>query len=130
MIVVTGAAGFIGSNIVAALNARGRSDVVAADFFRAPEPDRPLPRRPAYLDVMQVRQRVDARELAAWLADSGQDVQAIIHMGACSDTTQSDRAFERVGVYTSTVAFKLASRDAPSKEVPTSTASRALPNSS
>jgi ADP-L-glycero-D-manno-heptose 6-epimerase len=93
MIVVTGAAGFIGSNIVAALNARGRSDIVAVDYFKAPEPAQPLPRRPAYLDAMRVLQRVDARELAAWLDKSGPDVQAVIHMGACSDTTQSDRAF-------------------------------------
>ncbi len=93
MIIVTGAAGFIGSNIVSALNARGRADVVAVDYFNEPEPPRPLPRRPAYLDSMQVRERVDARELEGWLKNSGQPIDAIIHMGACSDTTQADRAF-------------------------------------
>ena len=93
MIVVTGAAGFIGSNIVAALNARGRSDVVAVDFFGPRPPARPLPRRPAYLDGMPLAQRVDAWDLPAWLEQRGGEVQAIIHMGACSDTTQADRAF-------------------------------------
>jgi ADP-L-glycero-D-manno-heptose 6-epimerase len=63
------------------------------DYFAAPEPDRPLPRRPAYLDAMQVHQRIDARQLAGWLETDGGAVEAIIHMGACSDTTQSDRAF-------------------------------------
>ena len=92
MIVVTGAAGFIGSNVVAALNGRGRADVVAVDYF-ARVPARPMPRDPAYLDGMQVRERVDADDLPAWLDRSGQAVEAVIHMGACSDTTQTDRDF-------------------------------------
>ncbi len=93
MIVVTGAAGFIGANVVAALNDRGRADVVAVDYFDQPDPPQPMPRDPSYLDEMQVARRIDARELPGFLASDGGNVESIIHMGACSDTFQTDRPF-------------------------------------
>ncbi|MFQ5960940.1 MAG: ADP-glyceromanno-heptose 6-epimerase [Candidatus Methylomirabilales bacterium] len=86
MIVVTGAAGFIGSNVVAALNARGRSDIVVVDSFRDASKARP------YLDTLQIRARLDKDDLGRWLGDEGRGVEAIIHEGACTDTTVSDRA--------------------------------------
>ncbi len=93
MIVVTGAAGFIGSNVVAALNDRGRADVVAADFFGPSAPAQPMANDPAYLDAMQCAERIDAPDLPAWLNTAEDRVEAIIHLGACSDTTQTDREF-------------------------------------
>jgi len=92
MIVVTGAAGFIGANTVAALNAAGRKDIVAADAF-APGHEPRLPSNPAYLDEMDVAARVDKADLAGWLGTEGADVEAVVHIGACSDTTATDRAF-------------------------------------
>ena len=86
MIVVTGAAGFIGSNVVAALNARHRADIVAVDRFRDVSKARP------YLDGLQVQARVDKDDLSRWLGEEGRDVEAIIHEGACTDTTVTDRA--------------------------------------
>ena len=84
MIVVTGAAGFIGANLVGALNAEGRSDVIAVD----------VPGHGTrYLDAMQVRERVERDAFPAWLREHGNAVEAVLHMGACSDTTCSDREF-------------------------------------
>lgn len=93
MIVVTGAAGFIGSNIVAALNADGRKDVVAVDYFPPAAMPAGLANNPAYLDSLAVAQRVAADDLKNWLAANAASVDSVIHMGACSDTTQTDEAF-------------------------------------
>jgi len=93
MIVVTGAAGFIGSNVVAALNDRGRADVVATDFFGPSVPAQPMANDPTYLVAMECIERVDTPDLPGWLEKAGDRVEAIIHLGACSDTTQTDRAF-------------------------------------
>src|SRR3990170_1367243 len=61
MIVVTGAAGFIGSNVVAALNARGRPDIVAVDSFRHTAKDT------RYLHELRIHDTVDKDRLARWL---------------------------------------------------------------
>jgi ADP-L-glycero-D-manno-heptose 6-epimerase len=87
MIVVTGAAGFIGSNVVAALNARGRPDIVAADTFRDTAKNTP------YLRELRIHGTVDKDHLGRWLDEEGAAVEAIIHQGACSDTTLRDRDY-------------------------------------
>lgn len=86
MVVVTGAAGFIGSNVVAALNARGHSNILAVDSFHDESRVRP------YLDTLQFHARVDKDDLGRWLDTEGAGVEAIIHEGACTDTTVNDRA--------------------------------------
>lgn len=87
MIVVTGAAGFIGSNVVAALNARGRADIIAVDSFCDTAKDT------RYLHELRIHDTVDKDRLARWLDDKGASVEAIIHQGACSDTTLRDRDY-------------------------------------
>ena len=82
MILITGAAGFIGSNIVAQLNARGRRDVAVCDRLYSGDKWRNL-RGAAFVDF------VPPDELDRWLAGRG-DVQAVIHMGAISATTAVD----------------------------------------
>jgi len=91
MIVVTGAAGFIGANLVAALNARGVKAIVAADVFRASGAAPPSTTR--YLGQFQVVERLDKDELPAWLEAHTRSVDAMFHLGACADTTATDRAF-------------------------------------
>ena len=81
MILVTGGAGFIGSNIIAGLNEAGRADVVACDLLRAGSKWQNLRKR-ALADI------VPPEELAAWLP--GRRLDAVIHMGANSSTMASD----------------------------------------
>ncbi|HEX3984497.1 MAG TPA: ADP-glyceromanno-heptose 6-epimerase [Acidisoma sp.] len=82
MILVTGGAGFIGSNIVAALNEAGRRDVVVCDLLHAES---------KWLNLRKriVQDVVPPDELFGWLAGRG-NVEAVIHMGANSSTLATD----------------------------------------
>ena len=82
MIIVTGAAGFIGSNLVAALNRRGEDDILAVDNLERAEKFHNL------VDC-EIADYLDKRDLPARL-ESLRDVRAILHQGACSDTMESD----------------------------------------
>lgn len=81
MLLVTGGAGFIGSNVVASLNEAGRSDIVVNDLFGTDGKWRNLGKR-------QLADVVPPGELFAWL--DGRKLDAVIHMGAISDTTATD----------------------------------------
>jgi ADP-L-glycero-D-manno-heptose 6-epimerase len=84
-IVVTGAAGFIGSNIVRGLNARGETDIIAVDNLSRADKFRNL------VDC-EIADYLDKEEFLARLSagDFDDDVTAILHQGACSDTMESD----------------------------------------
>jgi ADP-L-glycero-D-manno-heptose 6-epimerase len=81
MILVTGGAGFIGSNVVAALNEAGHADIVVNDHLGAGGKWRNLGKR-RFADA------VAPSELLRWL--DGRKLDAVIHMGAISDTTATD----------------------------------------
>src|SRR5580765_2716012 len=81
MLLVTGGAGFIGSNVVAALNDSGRSDIVVNDVLGADAKWRNLGKR-------QIADMVAPADLIRWL--DGRKLDAVIHMGAISDTTATD----------------------------------------
>jgi ADP-L-glycero-D-manno-heptose 6-epimerase len=81
MLLVTGGAGFIGSNVVAALNDAGRSDVAVCDLLGHDGKWRNLAKR-------QLADFVPPSELQAWL--SGRRLDAIVHLGAISETTATD----------------------------------------
>ena len=81
MLLVTGGAGFIGSNVVAALNEAGRADVVVCDTLGHDGKWRNLGKR-------QLADIVPPSELACWL--KGRRLDAVIHLGAISETTASD----------------------------------------
>ena len=81
MLLVTGGAGFIGSNIVAALNDAGRADVVVCDELGHEGKWRNLAKR-------QLADIVPPRKLPDWL--NGRRLEAIVHMGAISETTATD----------------------------------------
>ena len=84
MIIVTGAAGFIGSNIVNELYRVGYKDLVAVDLDQRVQESPYLQSTPC-LDVPY-------DELKGFIEANHQRVQSIIHMGACSDTTETDSA--------------------------------------
>ena len=85
MYVVTGGAGFIGSNLVAALAARGE-EVLVVDRLRAGEAGREKWRNLAHHNIAGI---LDPAKLWDWLADSPRP-RAILHLGAISDTTVRD----------------------------------------
>jgi ADP-L-glycero-D-manno-heptose 6-epimerase len=84
-VIVTGAAGFIGSNVVKALNARGVTDIVAVDNLTRAEkmPNLADCEIADYLDKQDFIERIRADEFDAGFA-------AVLHQGACSDTMETD----------------------------------------
>ena len=83
-VVVTGAAGFIGSNIVKGLNARGITDIIAVDDLTEGDKFRNL------VDL-QIADYIDADAFYGIFADGGfGKVEAVFHEGACSDTMEQD----------------------------------------
>ena len=81
MLLVTGGAGFIGSNVVAALNEAGRTDIVVNDVLGDDGKWRNLAKR-------QLADVVPPGDLFRWL--DGRKLDAVIHLGAISDTTATD----------------------------------------
>ena len=88
MIIVTGGAGFIGSNIVKALNDRGETDILVVDNLTNGRKMRNL----ADLDIADYMDRLDFIERINNDEDFGK-VQAIFHEGATSATTEWDGHF-------------------------------------
>ena len=83
-IVVTGAAGFIGSNIIKGLNARGIDDIIAVDDLRQGDKFRNL------VDL-HIADYVDAGAFYELFAHgSFGQIEAVFHEGACSDTMETD----------------------------------------
>jgi ADP-L-glycero-D-manno-heptose 6-epimerase len=84
-IVVTGAAGFIGSNIVKALNARGEYEVLAVDDLRQGD-------KFVNLVDCDIADYLDKDVFLRELGDGAFDgaIAAVSHQGACSDTTETD----------------------------------------
>ncbi len=81
-ILVTGGAGFIGSNIVAALSAQGRP-VVVCDYMGDGE-------KWKNVAAHVITDYVSPDKLADWISVPGRKLSAIIHMGAISSTTETD----------------------------------------
>lgn len=84
-IVVTGAAGLIGSNIVRALNLRGETGILAVDNLSRADKFRNL----VDCDIADYIDKEDFRTALDAGAFDG-EIAAIVHQGACSDTMQTD----------------------------------------
>jgi len=84
-VVVTGAAGFVGARCVQALGAR-QMPVVSVDRLDK------FDTRPEHAGI-DFGTRVDMDAIDGWLADHGSGVRAIVHMGACTDTRETNRAY-------------------------------------
>jgi ADP-L-glycero-D-manno-heptose 6-epimerase len=83
-VIVTGAAGFIGANLVKALNARGETDIIAVDNLTRAEKFRNL------VDC-EIADYLDKDDFRARLARGAVGrAEVVFHQGACSDTMASD----------------------------------------
>jgi ADP-L-glycero-D-manno-heptose 6-epimerase len=83
MYVVTGGAGFIGSNLVAALEKSGRHKIAICDRFGSDEKWRNVAKR-ALTEI------IAPETLLTYLEDNANRIEAIFHMGAISATTETD----------------------------------------
>ena len=92
MIVVTGAAGFIGSVMVGKLNNKGYTDIVPVDDFSREDKNLNLANK-------AIREKIEREVFFEWLDKNNQDVDFIFHLGARTDTTEFDVAvFEKLNV--------------------------------
>ena len=82
MIVVTGGAGFIGSNIVKGLNEAGEENIIVVDNLSNAE-------KHLNLNSLSIADYIDKDEFLQKL-NKFQNVRAIFHQGACSSTTEQD----------------------------------------
>ncbi len=84
MITITGAAGFIGSALVARLNAEGFHDLVLVDDFTV------RPDKGRNHEGRTCAARIDRADFPEWLQANEAQVQFVFHLGARTDTTEQD----------------------------------------
>jgi ADP-L-glycero-D-manno-heptose 6-epimerase len=84
MVVVTGAAGFIGSCLLSELNHAHINDIIIADDFDRPEKEKNLAGKKFY-------EKVDRMDLPKWLEDNANIVKFVFHIGARTDTTEFNK---------------------------------------
>lgn len=103
MIIVTGAAGFIGSCMVRRLNDAGYSDILVVDDFSRPD-------KQPNLEGKKIRGEVHRDNFVRWLERNHVDVDAVLHIGARTDTTEMDTAiFDHLNVEYSKALWMLCS---------------------
>jgi ADP-L-glycero-D-manno-heptose 6-epimerase len=84
MVIITGAAGFIGSCLVSELNHAGINNISISDDFNRPEKEQNLMGKKYY-------QKIDRADFPQWLEDNGNVVKFVIHIGARTDTTEFNK---------------------------------------
>ncbi|MBS1542609.1 MAG: ADP-glyceromanno-heptose 6-epimerase, partial [Bacteroidetes bacterium] len=83
MIIVTGAAGFIGSYLIKKLNEENFNAIIAVDEFTHPEKNK-------HLEGLRIQERVDRHVFMEWLDQHHELTEFILHIGARTDTTEFD----------------------------------------
>ncbi len=84
MIIVTGAAGFIASNLIKRLNHDGFKHIIAVDQFDNPEKNKNL-------NTLIITEKVERSEFFEWVERQKAEIEFIFHIGARTDTAEFDR---------------------------------------
>ncbi|MEO1258980.1 MAG: ADP-glyceromanno-heptose 6-epimerase [Bacteroidota bacterium] len=85
MIVVTGAAGFIGSCLVKKLNQKEHTDLILVDDFSFPQKNKNLEHKSFY-------SKIDRKDFPLWFENNAAQIDFMFHLGARTDTTEKDTA--------------------------------------
>ncbi|HFA49746.1 MAG TPA: ADP-glyceromanno-heptose 6-epimerase [Bacteroidetes bacterium] len=85
MIIVTGAAGFIGSCLIKKLNIEGHNDLVLVDDFSFPQKNKNLENKIFH-------SKIERSEFLSWFNKNAGEIDFVFHLGARTDTTEKDTA--------------------------------------
>ncbi len=103
MIIVTGAAGFIGSCLVEKLNREGYNDLILVDDFSDRKKNRNL-------EDKKFTRKIHRDKFADWLKKNNELVQFVFHIGARTDTTEFDKSvFDKLNLNYSKELWKICS---------------------
>lgn len=101
MIIVTGAAGFIGSCLISKLNAEGHNDIIAVDDFSYEQKNKNFVGK-------EIAQRVHRDNLMDFIKENHNKIDFIFHIGARTDTTEFDvEIFNRLNLHYTQDVWKL-----------------------
>jgi ADP-L-glycero-D-manno-heptose 6-epimerase len=85
MIIVTGAAGFIGSQLIKKLNSENFNAIIAVDKFEDPD-------KLSHLDDLKILNRIDRDNFFDWIKNNYRQVEFLFHIGARTDTAEFDKS--------------------------------------
>lgn len=101
MIIITGAAGFIGSCLVNKLNNKGIKDIILVDDFSHPE-------KSSNLEHKIFKEKVDRDIFFSWFVEHAGEIEFVLHIGARTDTTEPDKSiFDRLNLNYSKKVWEL-----------------------
>lgn len=105
MIIVTGAAGFIGSCLVSRLNADGIFDLILVDDFSHAE-------KQANYSSKKYAKLIERSEFINWFKENAEEVQHVFHIGARTDTTEFNKAiFDELNVNYTKAIWEICSKN-------------------